>query len=91
MAEALARGFASKKISSVDKMFCTDVSKARKEVFEEVKGNGLQSSTQRHRQGPGDRMAGRANFLSRHTKIPARGISMLMACLSMYMNQIWVG
>lgn len=35
MAEALARGFASKKISSVDKMFCTDVSKARKEVFEE--------------------------------------------------------
>ena len=35
MAEALARGFVSKGVTSADKMFCTDPADARKQVFKE--------------------------------------------------------
>eukprot|EP00208_Stichococcus_sp_RCC1054_P003175 CAMPEP_0206134660 /NCGR_PEP_ID=MMETSP1473-20131121/137_1 /ASSEMBLY_ACC=CAM_ASM_001109 /TAXON_ID=1461547 /ORGANISM="Stichococcus sp, Strain RCC1054" /LENGTH=276 /DNA_ID=CAMNT_0053526279 /DNA_START=151 /DNA_END=981 /DNA_ORIENTATION=+ len=44
MAEALARGFCSKKVSSPDKMFCTDPSDARKKVFQEFGVTACESS-----------------------------------------------
>lgn len=46
MAEALARGFSDKGIVPADHMHCTDISKARRDLFQEMGAHAYEKAVQ---------------------------------------------
>ena len=46
MAEALARGFSDKGIVPADHMHCTDISKARRDLFQELGAHAYEKAVQ---------------------------------------------
>ena len=46
MAEALARGFSDKGIVPADHMHCTDISKARRDLFQEMGAHSYEKAVQ---------------------------------------------